>query len=99
MQNLTVKTLIGLTRLTLSQLVKCFNHYNYKLRNSQFIIMNDELDDSFCMPFSEITGIQTNGEISYIKEGSEAEEKMILGANQIMIIYKESIPKFAVFYD
>lgn len=38
-------------------------------------------------------------EITFIREGSEEEDTMLLEVNQIMIIYKEATPKFAVFYD
>ena len=75
------------------------DQYNYQLRNSQFVIMNNDFENPFSMPVSTLTDIASNGEISYTKEGSKKEEKMSLGKDRIMIIYKESKPKFAVFYD
>ncbi|MEI8008237.1 MAG: hypothetical protein WCI00_02035 [bacterium] len=94
---LTVKGLIGTATLTIAQAITYLDHQNYKLRDSEMVILNDDLELIEVMQFGTLNGINEDGEVSFIANGGGL-ETVRLGAKKILIIFPINKPKQAVFY-
>lgn len=90
----TVKGLIGTATLTISQARSYLDHGNYKLRDSEMAILDNESID--VMRYGTLKDISEDGEVSFVADGG-ALEKIRLETDKILMVFPQNKPKQAVF--
>lgn len=93
MQTLDIKTLIGLGRLSVIQVEKFMDHYDYKLRNAEVTVFRNNLEYSRFFAANSnsrviLKGIKNGIILISIDNGKEQE--LDLGKNLILIIFAKT---------
>lgn len=97
MKEITVKDLIGMSKLTLEQAKKYLEHPNYSLKGSPIAIIKNDSIDPETMITGELEDVSVDGEISFRNEGICTFKPALLDVNTILIIFPKDKPAQAVF--
>ena len=92
----TVKELIGAAKLTIAKSITYLDHQNYKLRDSEMVILNNDLELIDVMQFGTLKDINEDGEVSFVANGGGL-EKVRLGAKKILMVFPKNKPIQAVY--
>lgn len=91
----TLRALVSAAKLTVAQVKNYLDHYNYKLKGSQIVLLNNDRERPENIDSGTLTGVDEHGDISFLPNGGE-EKTMRLGAKIIMIIFKDDKAQYVV---
>ena len=97
MKKITVKDLIGVSKLTLDQAIKYFEHPNYMLKGSEMVIMDNETIDPEKIISGTLNAISDEGEISFVADGECVIQTVSL-EEKILIVFPKELPAQAIFF-
>lgn len=97
MLKLTLKTLMGLGKLTIAQAIRKFDHPDYHLRDSGIIILSNDWETPEICGVGLLKKISPHGYITFMADGGD-NQTVQLGTKKILIVLEDgNKPKHAIF--
>lgn len=90
----TLRALVSAAKLTVAQVKNYLDHYNYKLKGSQIVLLNNDRGIPENIYSGTLMGVDEHGDISFLS--NEGEEKTMRLGTVIMIIFKNDKAQYVV---